>query len=222
MKRILEPELMEDLAQASAYHYANFSESHGRRVEIFKQCFPGVKLDKKVLDLGSGSGDVLFRFVRAFPEAGFIGVDGSRAMLDIANSEIEKDADLLRRVTMHLATIPSPSIPRFPYQLVMSHSLLHHLHDPQVLWDTVRTFTPSGGAIFIADLQRPASVEAAEKIVEELSANEPEVLKRDFFNSLCAAFEPEEIYEQLCKSGLEHLKIEAVGPIHQVVYGRLG
>ncbi len=52
------------------------------------------------------------------------------------------------------------------------------------------------------DLFRPESREAAWAIVEKYSGHEPEVLKRDFFHSLCAAFEPGEVRAQLDACGL--------------------
>ena len=222
MERIPEPELMEDPEQALAYHRADFSEAHGRRVDIFRRLFPGFEPNGPVLDLGCGSGDVLLRFARAFPRATFTGVDGSEAMLELATADIGKNADLARRVRLHRAIFPSTDLPRESWQVVMAHSLLHQLHRPAVLWETIRQAAAPGCVVFVADLVRPATQAAAARIVADESAGEPEVLRRDFYNSLCAAFEPHEVRAQLEAAGLEGLTVAPEGTHHLIVWGTIG
>ena len=79
MQRIPEEELMEDPAQALAYSQADFSATHGARVAIFRRLFPNLDLAGPVLDLGCGSGDVLLRFARAFPNARFAAITQGRS-----------------------------------------------------------------------------------------------------------------------------------------------
>jgi len=219
MERILEPELMDDAEQALAYHNADFSASHGRRIEIFRETFPGRTLHGPVLDLGCGSGDITFRFLRAFPDCMIVGVDGSRAMLDLAQRTADADPDLRRRVTFVEGFIPGAAIPRRDYEAVMAHSFLHHLHDPHVLWETIKAYAPPGTLLFVADLRRPATEEEARRTIDEIAANEPAVLQRDFYNSLCAAFTPEEIAEQLRQAGMDELRVATAGDIHLIVTG---
>jgi 2-polyprenyl-3-methyl-5-hydroxy-6-metoxy-1,4-benzoquinol methylase len=104
---------------------------------------------------------------------------------------------------------------------VISNSLLHHLADPQVLWRTVVDCAEPGAAVFIMDLRRPDAREQAGRLVQEYSGNEPEVLRRDFFNSLLAAYRLEEIAAQLARVNLSCLQVEAVGDRHVVVHGHL-
>lgn len=219
MQRILEPELMEDPAQALAYHRADFSASHGRRVEIFRRVFPALELTGAVLDLGCGSGDVLLRFARAFPRARFVGIDGSTPMLELAQRELGRDRDLAGRVQLHRGVLPDAALPQGPWQLVMSHSLLHHLHRPQVLWEAIRRCAGPGTAVFVADLERPADAQAVQRLVGELSADEPPILQRDFRNSLGAAFELGELRSQLQQAGLAGLSVRREPPCHLIVHG---
>jgi 2-polyprenyl-3-methyl-5-hydroxy-6-metoxy-1,4-benzoquinol methylase len=217
LQRIPEPELMEDPEQAKAYDEADFSAAHGRRVTLFGEKY-GRKLEGLVLDLGCGSGDVLERFAKANPAAHFLGVDGAEAMLELSRARMAR-AGLSQRMSFVNALIPSPAIPRQDYAVVMCHSLLHQLHKPEVLWQTVRAHAGPKSFVFIADLRRPENKEKAAAIVEELSGGEPEVLRRDFYNSLCAAFTTEEIRAQLAEAGLKGLKVEEAGDIHILVYG---
>lgn len=73
--------------------------------------------------------------------------------------------------------------------------------------------------MFVMDLMRPPSVERARELVELYSPNEADILKRDFFNSLCAAFELEEVREQLVRNGLKHFAVDAVSDRHLAVVG---
>jgi ubiquinone/menaquinone biosynthesis C-methylase UbiE len=221
MQRIPEPELMDDPEQALAYSQADFSAAHGARVQIFQSLYPRMELNGNALDLGCGSGDVLLRFARAFPSAQFCGLDGSQPMLDLARLAIEAEPALLARVQLMYGIIPQGPIPKRPWQLIMSHSLLHQLHRPQVLWETIREHGPRGCAIFVADLRRPPSELEARRVVSVTSKEEPEILQRDFYNSLCAAFEPEEVRAQLAQAELSHLEVRLHDPFHLTVHGRL-
>lgn len=219
MERVPEPELMEDPVQALAYTQADFSASHGRRVQQWRDCFPQLQIDGAVLDLGCGSGDVLLRFARALPRARFIGVDGSGPMLELARRQLALEpAALATRVELVRAIIPA-ALPTRPWQLVMSHSLLHQLHRPEVLWRTILEQVRPGTAVFVADLRRPASRTEAQRLVDTDSAGEPPILRRDYFNSLCAAFEPQEVQAQLQQAGIDWLHLGLQSPSHLLVYG---
>ncbi len=221
MKRVPEPEIMDDPEQALAYAQADFSAAHGARVEIFRSLYPGLSVTRPVLDLGCGSGDVLMRFARAYPSATFFGLDGSQPMLDLAQRAIDAEPGLRERVRLQFGIIPQGPFPAQPWELIMSHSLLHQLHHPEVLWTTIKECGARGCAVFVADLRRPPSEVEARRIVSVTSKNEPEILQRDFFNSLCAAFEPDEVREQLRVADLGHLQVWTHDPFHLTVHGLL-
>jgi hypothetical protein len=98
---------------------------------------------------------------------------------------------------------------------------VHHLADPQVLWRAAVDCAEPGATVFIMDLRRPDTREQAGHLVQEYSGNEPEILRRDFFNSLLAAYRPEEIAAQLAQANLSCLLVETVGDRHVVVHGQL-
>ena len=224
MERIPEPELMDDPEQALAYAQADFSATHGARVEMFRSLMPSHGVSGPVLDLGCGAGDVLFRFARAFPAAHFVGIDGSRPMLALAQNAIDADPALRDRVRVRYGIIPECQLPQEPWRLIMSHSLLHQLHQPQVLWQTLAECAESadrGCAAFVADLRRPASELEARRMVQSMSKDEPEILQRDFFNSLCAAFTPGEVRAQLVAAGLTQLQVNTHEPFHMSISGLL-
>jgi SAM-dependent methyltransferase len=219
IERIPEPELMDDPEQARAYANADFSEPHQAFVEHFAQYFPRHR-PRRVLDLGCGAADVTIRFARAHPGCELTGVDGAPAMLALARAAVTR-LDLDYRVHLRELRLPDTTLARHAFDTVISNSLLHHLADPQVLWRTVVDCTAPGAAVFIMDLRRPDTRAQAGRLVQEYSGNEPEVLRRDFFNSLLAAYRPEEIAAQLAQANLSGLQVEAAGDRHVVVHGQL-
>ncbi len=102
---------------------------------------------------------------------------------------------------------------------MISNSLLHHLDDPAVLWQTVNDAARPGAALLVMDLLRPVSPEAADELVARHAADAPPILRRDFRHSPLAAYRPPEVRAQLLAAGLGHLLVEAVSDRHLLVWG---
>ena len=221
MERIPEPELMLDLDQARAYAAADFAEPHERFVALLLDKLPALPAAGDALDLGCGPGDPTFRLARALPGWRLDGVDGSPAMLALACEAAER-AGLAERVRFHEARLPEPpsALAGRRFDLVFSNSLLHHLSDPAALWEAVQRFAGRSASVFVMDLLRPASVADARALVSRHAAGEPELLRRDFFHSLCAAYRLDEAREQLRRAGLR-LACEVVSDRHWIAWGRL-
>jgi ubiquinone/menaquinone biosynthesis C-methylase UbiE len=219
MKRVLEPELMTDAEQAKAYAEADFDEVNRGFVERFRTTFPDMD-GGSLLDLGCGPAAIPIRFVKAIPGLIVTGVDGSEAMISLGREAV-KAASVDSRVRLLCARLPGLNLRPQSFNGVVSNSLLHHLPKPAVLWEEVRRLGRPGAPVLIMDLHRPDSEERARQIVEENSASEPDVLKRDFFNSLCAAFTLYEIRDQLRAAGLQAFRCEMASDRHWAAWGRL-
>ncbi|MGI9247304.1 MAG: class I SAM-dependent methyltransferase [Steroidobacteraceae bacterium] len=220
MRRIPEPELMDEAEQARAYALADFAEPNERFVGYFESTFPGLR-SGAVLDLGCGPGDIVIRLASRHPGLVVHGLDGSAAMLQFAGQRLSESPALTGRVQFVEGVLPGAVLPLPRYDAVISNSLLHHLHEPRVFWEALRETAAPGAAVLVMDLFRPASEAAARALVEQYSPDEPDVLKRDFLASLCAAFEPQEIRGQLAASGLGALEVRTVSDRHVLVTGRL-
>lgn len=220
MERIPEPdELMEDPEQAEAYARADFAEPHEMFVRQFRACFPDAQGALRVLDLGSGAADVLLRFARNYPACRIDGIEGSRAMLTLGRQAVT-GAGLQGRITLIEGRLPDVTLSRERYDVVISNSLLHHLDDPSVLWETARKSLLPRGRLFVMDLTRPDTEERARELVSTYADGEAPLLRRDFHHSLLAAYTPAEVRTQLARAGLGALRVEAVGDRHLVVWGR--
>jgi SAM-dependent methyltransferase len=216
MERVPEPELMDDPAQARAYAEADFSEPHQAFVEHFRRRFPAFA-GGRVMDLGCGPADVTLRFGRAYPAADILGVDGAQAMLVLAREAVER-VGLGGRIHFARLRLPARALPG-GFDAVISNSLLHHLADPQVLWAAVRQAARPGAAVLVMDLMRPESETELERLVAAYTADAPEVLRRDFRNSLRAAYRPEEVEKQLTGAGLGGFRVEVVSDRHLLAWG---
>ena len=210
---------MDDDAQARAYAAADFAEPHNRFVSLLRQHLPDLPPGGVALDLGCGPADVTIRVARALPQWQIDGLDGSAAMLRYGHAAVAR-AGLADRVRLAQVRLPAVAFPRPAYDLVFSNSLLHHLGDPAVLWQSVRRAAPPGAAVFVMDLMRPGSRDAAARLVDVYCVGEPEVLRRDFFNSLLAAYREDDVRHQLRAAELEHLTVAAASDRHLIVWGR--
>ena len=221
MKRVPEPELMDEPEQALAYAEADFSEPNELFLACFRELIPEPLGAARVLDLGCGPADILLRFARAHPQARLHGLDGSEAMLEFGRRALQQQPELAARVQLSCECLPSERLPAAAYDAVISNSLLHHLWQPKVLWRTVRQCGRSGAAVVIMDLHRPDTPQEVERLVETYAADAPQVLQRDFRNSLFAAFSVDEVEHQLREAGLGQLGVDLVSDRHLCVRGRL-
>lgn len=219
--RIPEPELMEDEAQARAYSDADFEKPHEMCVDHFVASWPSAGgVEGVAVDLGCGPADVTVRTARRCPGLVIDGVDGSDPMLALGRDRIARHG-LGNRVRLYRAFLPHDPLPRSGYDVVISNSILHQLHDPTVLWKTLWRAAAKGAHVFLMDLRRPSSTEEAQHMVDTYAQGEPEVLRHDFYASLCAAFTPDEVRQQLADAGLQALSVNVISDRHLTITGAM-
>ena len=207
--------------QAQAYADADFEQPHQHFITLFRELFPDHGKGGVVLDLGCGAADISRRFARAYPHSLIHGVDGSEAMLQQA-AEMLHGEGLDGRVELICTRLPTRDLPRPAYDVVISNSLLHHLKDPQVLWNTAKRFALPRAPILVMDLMRPENDEEAQALTERYVGEEPQVLRQDFANSLRAAYRPWEVEAQLREARLRQFSLEVISDRHLIVWGRMG
>jgi 2-polyprenyl-3-methyl-5-hydroxy-6-metoxy-1,4-benzoquinol methylase len=218
MPRVLEPEVMDDPEQALAYARADFEEENQGFVDRFRDHCPELT-EGHVLDIGCGPGDIPIRLVQALPHCRVTGVDASAPMIRLAEEAVQK-AGLADRITFRCERVQTLSLSE-PADAAVSNSLLHHLPNPLQFWYRLKRLVRPGSYVLVMDLLRPGSPEEAQAIVDRYAANEPAILRRDFYNSLLAAFTEDEVAAQLAELNLSRLLIEVPDDRHWVVGGRL-
>jgi 2-polyprenyl-3-methyl-5-hydroxy-6-metoxy-1,4-benzoquinol methylase len=218
MERVLEPELMDDPEQARAYARADFEAENQGFVDRFMEFFPEFKAGH-VLDLGCGPADIPIRLARKLPECRITGVDGAAPMIAIG-LEAVRTAGLADRITLRCERFQDMALPERA-DAVISNSLLHHVPNPLRFWYAVKKLAQPGAVVLVMDLLRPISSEAAQAIVNKYAAEEPAILRRDFYNSLLAAFTEDDVAAQLAEMNLTRLLIDVPDDRHWIVGGHL-
>jgi len=224
MQRVPEPELMDGGEQVLAYANADFDASDQAMVErLAWRC--GGDPGPRLLDLGCGPGNISFRLAWRWPQAQVLGLDGAPRMLAVARERLAAQPELQGRLQFAEALLPLPAGSGLStgFSAVVSNSLLHHLHDPAVLWRATAALAAPGAFVYVQDLRRPASPAAVEAMVAEQMQGAPEVLRRDYHASLHAAFTPEEVALHLQQAGLaDQLQVQALEDRYLEVWGVLG
>ena len=223
MQRIPEPELMTGLEQARAYADADFNDSDQAFLARVRQLFPE-GLGERLVDLGCGPGNISFRLAFSYPSAAVFALDGSAPMLALAREQLQQQLQqwpqLAERLRFVQAVLPDPALPGGASAL-LSNSLLHHLHDPGVLWRSLRQLAAPGAAVYVKDLRRPACLADAEALRARYLGDAPPVLQHDYLASLQAAFTPEEVAAQLSAAGLDGLQVASLEDRYLEVWGQL-
>lgn len=217
IKRIPEPEVMDNKEEARIYDNADFSRVNRYCAKrIFKL------LDKDgghALDLGTGPAEIPIRLCTLAPGWKITAVDASASMLQLARSRVQ-EAGLDDRIRVLRADAKNLSQLRRRFSAVFSNSLLHHLHDPAPFWREVKRLTRPGGSVMIQDLRRPPNRARARELTRRHTAGDSPLLKQLFYQSLLAAFTPEEVRIQLNEAKLD-LRVRITSDRHLVVSGRL-
>jgi trans-aconitate 2-methyltransferase len=220
LQRQLEPELMNSTDQVEAYSTADFSQSDQALVEWMARRFPA-GLGNRVIDLGCGPGNIAFLLVERWQQIEVLGVDGAPKMLAVAQQRTQSlNAGQAKRLQWKQACLPDLTLP-VGFTAVVSNSLLHHLHDPAVLWGSLRQLAGADCVVVIHDLRRPSREDQLQQLVQRHAANAPEVLKRDYEASLRAAFSIEEVQQQLHLAQLPELDVMEREDRYLMVWGRL-
>lgn len=192
MQRSLEPELMDDLQQALAFHKANRDYGIKGFLDLYAR-YVGMPTGK-IVDLGCGPGSYLFALEEQYPQLTITGYDGSEPMIQIGRGVVESKSSNVRLRHVEFTDIDTTA------DCVISTNTLHHVHDPKVFWDCVKRVS---NRVFVMDLIRPSSPDIARSIVDTLAPKESIEFRFDFYNSLLAAFSKEELEEQIKSTKLK-------------------
>jgi tRNA (cmo5U34)-methyltransferase len=106
---------------------------------------------RRVLELGTGTGETALRVLARHPRATLVGVDASDLMLEGARAALPAD-----RVDLRLGRLEDP-LPDGPFDVVVSALAIHHLDGPAKadLFARVAKRLAPGGRFVLADVVVP-------------------------------------------------------------------
>jgi SAM-dependent methyltransferase len=112
---------------------------------------------KRILELGTGTGETARRLLERHPSASLVGVDESEGMLAAAREALPSG-----RVELRLGRIQD-TLPDGPFDLVASALCVHHLdgREKADLFERVHAVLAPGGRFALADLVMPVDPAAA-------------------------------------------------------------
>lgn len=198
LERILEPEVMDDPAEATSYdamdHAAPNTAFVDRLVEL------GIDRPGLVLDLGTGPGDIPILLCQRTTEVEVVAVDLAQSMLDLAGTKVDA-AGLDERIDLRRMDVKALDLPDNSFDAVFSNTILHHLPDPiAMLQEAARVLRP-GGLVLIRDLFRPEDQDELDRLVAEHAGDSDAAQRKLFAESLHAALTPEEFAELATQAG---------------------
>lgn len=198
--RVLEPEAMDEADEAEAYmdaagqvHLARLDAGWVDAILSWTSRGP-----KRVLDVGTGGGQIPALLASRRPEWRIWGVDRSWAMLSVGRPENARAATRARRSArpfrLALAAADARRLPApdAAFDLVLSNSLLHHLPDPTAVLNEIARMAGPTGRVLLRDLRRPSRIAYRAHLAWH-GRRYGGVMRRLYEASVGAAFTPPEL-----------------------------
>ena len=205
LERKLEPEVMDDPAEAAAYDAMDHREPNAAFVDRLLELI-GPDAAGTALDLGTGPGDIPILLCRQAAGLRVVAVDLARSMLDLARAKVA-DAGLAERVALHLADVKRLPFADAAFDVVLSNTILHHIPEPiAMLREAGRVLRP-GGVLLIRDLYRPADPDTLQRLVQQHAGGATPDQRRLFAESLHAALTPDELRALAARAGLTGVEV---------------
>ncbi len=210
LERVLEPEVMDDPAEAQCYDAMDHSEVNRRFVsDLLAQG----ELGRDVLDLGTGTALIPIELCSREPNCRVMASDAAVSMLDLARYNVAV-ASLEHRIQLHHGDSKQLLFDDGMFDAVISNSLIHHVAEPkQVLGEMVRV-CKAGGRLFVRDLYRPSSIEEVETLVQQYTSSEPAESQQLFRQSLIAALTLAEIQSMVRSLGFAEDSVQMSSDRH--------
>ena len=224
LQRKLEPEVMDSAEDASEYNEMDHSEVNQAFVDellAFLGTNEGFKsrLDDEeeeligVLDVGTGTAMIPALLCDQHAAFKVMAVDMAVNMLELASYNVHAS---LRGDQIELVQADAKDLgyESEMFDVVISNSIVHHIHDPkQCVAEMVRVVQP-GGAIFVRDLMRPESMETLESIVQTYAGDATEYCQQLFHQSLHAALTLDEMRQLVLDCGWNPDGVQATSDRH--------
>ena len=139
MKRVPEPDLMEQKEQAYAYANADFSNSNELFLEkLFEFC--SITDETKILDVGCGDGEIPIGIYKK-TKSKITVLDGSLAMLDELSKKMS--ANNIDDIKIIQKRYEDTHLTEKSFDILISNSVLHHVKSPKLFWDCLLYTSPS-------------------------------------------------------------------------------
>ncbi len=204
MERVLEPEVMDSLSEATEYDLTDFSEVN---TGFAQQALAiGPQKQGLVLDAGTGTARIPILMCKMRPQWQVVAIDLSNSMLQIASQHVQQSG-LEDQIRLELVDTKHLPYVEEQFDMVVSNSLVHHLPEPLLFFRELKRVVKPNGAIFIRDLFRPVNEETVNTLVNSIGTEYNQHQKKLFRDSLCAALTLDEVNELILQANLQGIEV---------------
>ncbi len=231
MKRVPEPELMEEKEQVISYDEADFSEGEVNLINQINYYLlrKNISLGEKdlIVDLGCGPGNISEKLAIKWPNTEVVGIDGSKEMIlraeyNKSTSTNQKKLKNLRYICSDIKDIKSNNfLLKKRISLLVSNSLIHHITNLEDFFNTIRSLSSNITVNFHKDLKRPFDEKSALELKEQCSTKYNEILTSDYYASLRASYTFKELKNYTLENDLSSLDVFEEGDNYLIVYGNV-
>ncbi|MEK6262756.1 MAG: class I SAM-dependent methyltransferase [Planctomycetota bacterium] len=223
LPRILEPEVMDTVAEAVDYNSMDHSHVNRVFVDDLLTALASVPSPPgetwQIFDAGTGTAliplELMSRGVRAVVNAS----DLAEQMLIVARDNVRAAglSDSIHLVLTDCKHLPDADA---TYHVVMSNSIVHHIPEPrEVLAEMWRVLQP-GGLLFVRDLMRPVDPPTLDHLVQAYAGGANAHQQQMFRESLHAALTVSEVSGLLEKVGIPREAVRATSDRHWTIIAR--
>lgn len=218
LNRILEPEVMDTVAEAIDYDQMDHSAVNCLFVDDLLSALgpipPAITL--QVFDAGTGTAQIPLELVRRGIPAMVTATDLAEQMLIVAQRNV-KVAGFATSIRLELADCKQLAAADDTFDVVMSNSIVHHIPEPRrVLAELWRILKP-GGLLFVRDLMRPCDQVTLDQIVETYAGTANHHQQQMFRESLHAALTVDEVRGLLAQVGIPSSSVQATTDRHWTI-----
>lgn len=167
-ERVPEPE--EEMSGMEALNYFKAKTTYREKTNWYHQVVTDIlyRMNRvphncKALDIGCGSGNLLYELQQTCPDIDVEGIDASKTLLAAASA-----TSTLNFKYCHAQNLKYPSN---YFDLVICQDTFHHFVDPVQCLKEMSRVIKNDGVIYITDLRRDAPIELIENAIKNISKN---------------------------------------------------
>ena len=204
LDRILEPEVMDSAAEATAYDTMDHAAVNVQFVDDLVAS--GYPLQGPILDVGTGTARIPIVLCQQLPAVEVVAIDLSEQMLRLADRNIEA-AGLIAQIKTEKIDAKKLPFQNTSFAAVISNSIAHHIPQPERAMAEAVRVTCGGGYLFWRDLIRPEGDQQVDCLVDRYVGRENSHQQALFADSLRAALTLEEVRDIVEGLGFDRLSV---------------
>jgi len=205
LQRILEPEVMDTVAEAEDYNAMDHSAVNGVFVDDFLMALQDVTPESSscwtIFDAGTGTALIPLELVRRNVPVAITAADLAEEMLVVARRNLAAAGDP-QAIQLVRGDCKRIDFADGTFDAVISNSIVHHIPEPVDVFRECWRIVRPGGLLFIRDLMRPTSVTEWNHLVETHAGSANAHAQQMFRDSLHAALMVEEVAEVMRSLGI--------------------